>query len=406
MSETRRWAPSVGTIGLLVFGLLTLMRLLMHASADAPTLNFAFYYDVANALRLGVDPYTLENLPHVQSVPVVLPFQAVLLVPWTYLPHWWASQIFFWCNLVAVTVLWHYLWKLYSGVPSASFSRKYWLGFLVFVNLAPVIAGLGLRQLSISVSLLILVALYSESVTISGLSLAVASVLKLSMTPLFGVLMLFTRRFRECALATVIFGAFAVAPVLFGHSLSQLYSDYAKVHSDLMSGYNQFGGSNGFTMVNAGIFKWGPANQLVKVFALVLFALVLRRQRAGKYIDAIAVLAVISATMLLVYHRAHDFPIGLGIILAWLLSPDNSQSRFHRVFCAGVVLFFFIPWTIQAVGAEFLGTLMKENAFIWLTSDWRHVPNLVPLAAIVMLLISVYSFYLVMTKKPAQESLS
>ena len=104
--------------------------------------------------------------------------------------------------------------------------------------------------------------------------------------------------------------------------------------------------------------------------------------------------------MLLSYHRLHDIPLIMLIILAEFYFFLLKKDRFNMLISALFIIFFTVPFSLIINISHQLTKLPHVNDLIQYGHYYRKGNiDVFPLAAVVFLLLTIYSLYLYFFKQ-------
>jgi|GEM_PF-2481404 len=327
-------------------------------------LDFLSYLDATKALFLGYNPFDLESLDIRKNI---------YEENWVEPPLFFPGQMFFFIPLLAFSPLIANLIFLLINTLSALFlpllfiSKKETIQWLVlsiitllFFNMTPTKATLRHGQLSLLVSFFFIFSWKCKKTTVQAFFLAAATALKLSLLPLIGLLFLVKKREKTAFLAAPFFLILLFIPMLFGHSLPSLLSDYFPLiqNSTTENGYNSYSGAyifdfrpfNGISTgnyIHFDFLRFPAINTLYKISLLLIAIHILFRERKTSSLTMESLLPLYLITLQIAYHRAYDLPLALLLLLFIAKKGYDARCWKTHLFTTPFLLWYIIPSSIM-----------------------------------------------------------
>jgi alpha-1,2-mannosyltransferase len=297
--------------------------------------DFQVYHQGALAVLHGRSPYDF-GLPHGLMF-IYPPFAAIVFTPLGLLADRAAFTVWTLISALALEVT---VWLVLSRIGPADRRRRAMFTVLATVAalpLYPVLSELALGQVNILLMLLVLVDLLVLPRRWRGIGIGLAAGVKL--TPLIFVpYLLFTRRFREAAVAVATFAVtiglgFAIMPAAAARYWSGLFLDVNRMLPPGSASYNDaFSAALGRLFGNTaqpGVL-WTVIGVLAGLAALVLAIVISRRD------DLLGIVTCAAAGLLIspVAWPAHWVWL-VPVLLLWVRRAVRERSGAHA---AGIVL--------------------------------------------------------------------
>ncbi|AQQ08902.1 hypothetical protein L21SP3_00695 [Sedimentisphaera cyanobacteriorum] len=395
-----------------LFGFIALARLVKVLIKDRNFIDFLAYYDVSKTVRTGLNPYILENLSHQWGEPpMVFPGYSALFYPFTFLSSDAAGYVFLLLNAVIAVGLFYLLFKkkgLMNKGKTGLLDSGFLLSLFVFMSSTPYFASINHGQSTIFVSFFLISLLLIRPFYLKVIFFAAAAVLKYSMLPLFGPVLFLKKRHKLCICSFVLFLVFGAVPMVFGHNLIELYSSYVDniFYWVNIYGFNSYEGG-GYNMLQLDFIavKWLQISAKTLCGAIFIYSLYLSRK--DKDISMHLIFLTACLTMLISYHRLYDLVFILPFALYLINIYLRKQEFFKAAVTAGFVGFFIVPESIIYRAAEFLGSFVKGNSIVYLTSfnGAQQYQHMFPVYPIVCIFLSIWAFYLFVARdKNSQNS--
>ena len=429
----KRWLGDNAPALFLRFGALCILLLTVAKYGkllwDLPRLSgdvdFKIYYQWAYYLREGKNPFEwIVWDPYVP--PLIYPGQFFFLLPFTWLPFLLSFRVWLIVDFVSVVLLFFIAQALARKRVFGEWQGTsiWWPWLCLLLMSQPVQMGLYNVQLAIPAAIALFGAIVIRNWLPAGVLLSISAAMKYSLTPLFGIGLLVKRRYAVCCLGFLLFILWSLFPVaytidldipkqtekgavgqressralalpncplfrLFGY---KLYSDYFRILATDWQGqgYNSFAGGGGYDLVNFDFLKLPTLNALVKISFLFIFIYIAYLERNGMQWNLPFLFVTSSITCLLVYHRVHDAL--LAVICLVLIAQDLYARRRWRALSIPLFLLALFdmpqgPW--MRLSAH-ISSWVGEQRLIYLV-DYGEYAGALPLPAIVMFLISLYS---------------
>ncbi|OXU16086.1 hypothetical protein SMSP1_00255 [Sedimentisphaera salicampi] len=400
MSYSRKFI--YGVTGL--FGLLAALRLIKVVINESAFIDFLAYYDITKTIRNGVDPYILENLSlQWGEPPIVFPGYTAIFFPFTFFSSVAAGYVFLVLNVIITVILFYLLFRktgLINSDKKDLLDSGFLLTLFVFMSSTPYFASVNHGQSTVIVTFFLISILFIKPFYLKVLFFGAAAALKYSMLPLYGLALFFKKRYRLCIFSFVLFLLFAAVPLLFGHNLIELYSSYSETLVLWVSkgGFNTFPVS-GYNMIHLDFIavKWLQVS--AKIFCAALFFYALFLTRKDKKISMHLMFFITSLTMLISYHRLYDLVFVLPFAL-YLINIYVREGKFFKAaVTSGFIGFFIIPESIIYTAADFLGSFVKGNSAIHLTSfNGNQYENMFPVLPAACIFLTIWAFYLLVVR--------
>lgn len=353
------------------------------------------YYLWARHLGEGTNPFhEMQWTAHLP--PLVFPGQTVFIIPMTWLPYPVLAPIMLVLNISLVTGLFFLTrsmvrWGAFGNVQAAD---RYGIWLCLLLLSQPTQMAMHNVQLSVLASFMLLVALAVHSGWGSGVFLGGSAAIKYSLTPLFGVALLFKRRYVTCVVAAIVLLILAAVPLVFYSDILGIYRDYfIIVFNDVTgSGYNTFQGGGGYDLLPFEFLRFPLWNLTVKLGLFALFMVAAFRERKNEKWNLPFLLLISIITCSLVYHRVHDEL--LAVLFLIFIAQHLFMTKQWGHFCGAMVLILLldIPQEYVSWAAMSLGRLEGLDRYVYLFSFQEFV-NGVPLEAMLAFVIAVYSIY-------------
>jgi hypothetical protein len=364
--------------------------------------DFNAYYDVTGALLHGLSPYKLENLSlHWVDAPIVFPGYSALFFPFLVFELDTAKYIYLSLNIILGIILAVSLFKKILHIDTASLisggknAYLFALSLFMFLNSAPFMTSLKQGQTSVllAFSLFMIISSGPSFNIFKYYLMSAAAVLKYTIMPFYGIILFVKKEFKVCLIGFLLFLLWAVVPVFLGHNLLSLYTQYIDVlRSQVGSGFNSFPVS-GYNMVQLDCFKIPFVGALLKLFLISLFIYIFIKRFKKKGIGLNFMFMTMCLTMNKVYHRVYDVTIIMPLLIMVFISLLDSRRWYEAFISFSFILFFLLPESLVFRIADFMGSVIGPNKVVYLSvfTKWK---TLFPLFPMVLLAMSIFSFYL------------
>ena len=269
----------------------------------------------------------------------------------------------------------------------------------IFLNSTPVIMTFRHGQNTIFITLFLVLCLFCRSQWAKVILFSLVAVIKYTMLPLLAPALFLKKNYLFCIVSFLVFLLFTISPVFCGHNIITLYSRYA----DLILQYVSNGGFNtyvesGYSMLNISFFKLNIINVLGKsLFGLLAVYIIFRDRRQNSF-GMNFLLVIMCVTMLVSYHRLHDIPLIMLIILAEFYFFMLKKDKINMLISAIFILFFAVPFTLIIKISHLLCRLPNIGNFIQTGPSDTNI-EVFPLSAAIFLLLTVYSLCLYFFKQ-------
>ena len=384
--------PLVWAALLLGLSALTVWRI----TRTATSVDFLHYMSVTRAMADSADLYAYTG-EHVTDFP---PY-GIFFAPFLVLGPGVQEFVFLAINLAAASALILLIFRP-SGAEGSEHPPPVplsgWLIALVgiaLINTAPMMQALRQGQVSVLVSFLLILALLGRRSRAGPLWLATAMMLKYS-SGLFALLALVKRGPAFCVAAFLLFLLWAVSPALVGADLTEAYSSYFE---SIERSFGPDGINNpevhGSNLVHLGFFRPDAINWIGRGLMIVVFLLVLRKERKRDGLGLEALLVTASLGMAVSYHRLYDLVILVPLLGALAACSWTGGRRWHFACALGFLLFFLVPQSLWNRIAAALGGMVGEIPFLVMGMDTRtSSAQFFPIYGIGLLLLCIWSVHL------------
>lgn len=358
-------------------------------------------FEASRVIYEGKDPFDIENFSPESKMTfpaAIYPGMILFFLPLYLTVDWMIARVILYgLNVVLAAGSVLYLLSKTSGWRDQQMGVvRIMLCVSVFLCTSPVIWTLIPGQTSLITNYLLLLALLGSCRPVRALSLALAAVLKYSLTPIFGLLLLVKREYRICFAALGLFLLLSATPVFFGHSLITLYKNYTKhVWGTLMpGGHNHYDGGAGFNFIHFEFLKMGGVNALGKAVIVISVFIALWRERRLPGISLNFLFFASCATMIPNYHRIHDLSLAVLflIVIANYLFLQKRWVNFSFAVCFLVLLCLPIQWDLY----DWIGRQIGENPWFYL-GNWgtlTHIPPILGLFTYILTLYALFNYFL------------
>ncbi len=388
------WGPAIIIVAVIAIRL-------VHSYLHNPQVDFLAYLDISRAVIKNVDPYNTDNLVYFswQRPQVSFPGIALFFVPFILMGKTAATLVFFILNCACAMGLYYLLFRVTGLWRQISFRNPdryfmlFWILGFAYINSQPVLACLRHGQISLIVSLAMLVLLLKIKGLWKYFLFIFAAIQKYSMLTFFAPLLFVKGRYRLCIISFCGFLLFSMSPALFGVDLVRLYKDYVcELSGQVRSGFNTYQGS-GYNMMQLEFFKLNAINIILKAAFVLLFLYVAAKEWKKSKFNLNLLMFVFCCSMLVAYHRVYD----LGLVNA-LLAVKFVYMIKHRDFInAGIaallMLFFLIPQTIYFHMCRIIGKLPLDG-LVYYSDYYLGINRMFPLMPFVVMFMTLWSWYL------------
>jgi hypothetical protein len=369
---------------------------------EADFVDFSNSYGASAALFAGRDPYAPENFPRFfetsiaayfpdHRAPPVFPGHAPLFAPFLLADLEVSQYLFFVLSLILGAATGILLVQRAIGPVR---SHLGWAALVVLVSLSssPGLYALSVGQTSLVRGFLVLWLLAGARLPLKGVGLSIVVGLKYTAAP-FGLLLLAKRRFLTCALAFVLFVAWATAPAWLGHDLVEVYGRYrSHIEEHLADGFFTYRGHGG-DLLQLEFFREPALNWAGKAILGAILLAALWREIWRPALSLNAVLLVTSATLCLVYHRLYDAVLLVPLLLVAARALWLRRRWGLAAIAIGFLAFFALPQGWVAEAANVLGEWVREDSWILVSPCHcdAELFTLFPLCGVVMLLCCAFT---------------
>jgi hypothetical protein len=403
--ETKNYKSlALGIVALLVAVYAGLRLLSVFGGGDF--VDFRAYYDTAQAVLKGNNPFLLSNLHAWEwaEPPICFPGLATLSVPFALFPLDVAKYIFLFLNFLSGLLLFFLVFRKFGITRSSTGAGCFRTDSLVpiicllaFVASSPFISCLKHGQVvNISSVLILLPIFFVGSTYTSAVSMALSAVTKYSMLTVLGPALFFRGRYFVCIIAFVLFVIIGLFPLFFGCDIFEIYTSYLfEMKRQLSAGYNTYQFS-GYNMLHLDLFKFRPIGTILKILVLSGSFFLVFRGRKKKDWTPIELTALSSATMLISYHRLYDLvlPLSFMLVAANRLMRDRDFLKASGIFTFCAIL--LLPESFIYTVADILGSTLPVGNLVYL-SPFRNFKNMLPLYPFLCFSIFAYSLVLSLT---------
>lgn len=187
--------------------------------------DFIGFYDSAHKLAEGgVDFNVVPDEPQ-KHANYVYPPTATLLTPYLIFSSHTAGLVHLGINVIMLIMIMNLLINRFAG--DMDIKERILFTFL-FLSSTPVGVNLAVGQLSIFVILVILLSLEVKNSWLSGILLGFGLVMKYSFLPFASLIFIRKDHLKVLAVAGILFCTMFISPMLYVHSLTELYQNYYK----------------------------------------------------------------------------------------------------------------------------------------------------------------------------------
>ena len=387
---------------------LSLFRIIIPFK-DNPLIDFVCYIDTATAICRNLDPYDLRNLRLIDwdcASIGLFPGSFLFFTPFIPMNIDMAKIIHLSLNIIAACGLAWLFFKKARMLDNFDYRKPNVKALLIlsmtfiFLNSTPVIMTFRHGQNTIFITLFLVLCLFCRSQWAKVILFSLVAVIKYTMLPLLAPALFLKKNYLFCIVSFLVFLLFTISPVFCGHNIITLYSRYA----DLILQYVSNGGFNtyvesGYSMLNISFFKLNIINVLGKLFFGLLAAYIIFRERRQNSFGMNFLLVIMCITMLLSYHRLHDIPLIMLIILAEFYFSMLKKDKINMLISAVFIIFFTVPFSLIISLSHLMTKLPHSGDFIQIGHYYLKHMDVFPLSAIVFLLLTIYSLYLYFFKK-------
>ncbi|NQZ57144.1 MAG: DUF2029 domain-containing protein, partial [Lentisphaeraceae bacterium] len=279
-------------------------------------IDYIAYHEVCWSILRGVNPYDVVNyrLLPVNNPSIVLPSYIVLYWPFILMGISISKYIYLVLNYVVGIIPFIFLLKKTGMLNSFSLKPLNLHSFfaiasvLLYVNSGPFKQCLSNGQTPNIIFCFVIFSLHAKKTWLKSLLLALAALLKYSLFPLFGLIILSKKKFSYAFSSLAIFFIIALTPVFFGHNLVELYTNYFGALTSSLAdkhGVNSYS-FHGSDMTQFEFFKIAWLNLIGKLIALCLFFTVLIHNRKKEKIGLNLLLVMSAVSMCIVYNRQYN----------------------------------------------------------------------------------------------------
>jgi len=225
--------------------------------------------------------------------------------------------------------------------------------------------------------------------------LALAATLKFSLFPIFGIYLLLKKEYKWIIVTLLIFLLITLSPILLGHSIINLYTNYIEAvinSASATNGVNNFL-NHGSNMTQFEFFKNNTFNIIGKTVIILLLIPVLLKERRKKTIRLTALLPIFTVTMTILYSRLYNFtifvmPLLLLFSIEFILKKLWGKAIITSIF----TIFFLTPLSIIFKLSAAIGIYFKSSSII--LSKFSGIDHIFPTIAVVTYLLAIYSIYI------------
>ncbi len=365
-------------------------------------IDFNAYYDGSKAILNGANPYLQENLSlndWGDSIPIIYPAFAIVFAPYLFTEPNISKIVFLSINIFAVFLIFFIVLnllqiKIISKFWETDVSLMRYFFFILFLNSSPVLMALRLGQITSIAVLLIFLMFKNFSWKVKSIFLAWATLLKYSLFPVLGLMILSKKKFKLAIFSIIIFIVISFTPVFFGHNLVEIYRNYADLLIKGMTGngVNSFV-TSGQDLLTFSFFRIEQINFYGKIFFVMIFLFSFYHNRKQKKIGLKFLLMLINITMVISYHRLHDLLFAVPVMISILFCLWERREYLQFGFLSLFMSFLIIPLSIIHNISNILGSFIEGNSYIYTVHfmQWRTI---FPVISIYMFLFVSYSMYL------------
>jgi hypothetical protein len=353
------------------------------------------------ALLRGQDFYKVANLTlyHWDDPLIVFPGMTLYFIPFSWLSLPISKVLYYIATLAATLFTYVWIFKLTGLLKDINFKKPDLYALLFFAcmfcyfNSSPVLTCLRHGQSPTWTALGFVLFFTFTSKYGQAVVFGLLALMKYSMVPLFGLALFFKKHFFVCLSAFGLFIILAVYPLYMGYNVFQIYQRYIEVTSEnVTSGFNSFAVS-GYNMLQIEFFKLKSLNMIGKAIFACLALWVIFKERKNRNIGLNLLFFLMCCTMLLSYHRLYDANLIMLLLLVKMNFLIRKQDWNNASICGLFLFFFIIPlsWIFQT--SDYLGShsLLSQ---IFYTCSYEQFKHLIPIPAWVMILLTLYSYYL------------
>lgn len=368
--------------------------------------DYLAYADTTQSIMAGSNPYALENMRYRAwgEAPIVYPgyvffFQSIAGNAQKFLP---------WYLLLSIIASFAALaWLLkktgFKGEPSPLRNSR---GFFIcsvlifaFFNASPVLKTLRLGQSTAIIAFCLVAMLLGRRQIARYFFFGTAAVMKYSLLTVWAPLLFFKKYYRLCLFGLLFFILAGLYPVFFYPNIVGLIKAYLQELASQISGtgFNTYSVS-GFDMLHLDFIKSSLVATSLKVTFVAAWIGLFLKERKQRRISINLLFSASCLTMLISYHRLHDVITILPFLglLCYVFFRENKYGLL--TISSFFYLYFLIPESIIFRISSFIGTkLLFLQQWIYLCSYSENAEqwnNLVPINAVVMLLLTGFSYYL------------
>ncbi|MFC1478049.1 glycosyltransferase family 87 protein [Candidatus Margulisiibacteriota bacterium] len=368
--------------------------------------DYFAYYDQTQLIVEGQNPYDPSNLRllDLEKAPIVFPGYVAVFLPHLLFNVHITKYLFLIFNLLAgplVLILLLRRTNLFEKINLADPNAGTVLliaSFYLYLNSSPYIFTLLNGQSTFLIAVCFMLMLFAKSFPVQSAAFAVSAVLKYSLLPFYGLILLFKRKYVFCLVSFTLFALCALSPALFGHDLKELYTAY---YANVISwctgdGYNTFP-VYGYAQLQAEFFKSGILNILIKLLVLTTAIWAVYRERQSRRLGLKLLLLIGCATMVISYHRIYDLVLVIPLMLVFWLSFYKQKQFAHFSITGIFLLWLLLPRHLVLKLGNAIGSLFQNNSVIHLpqyVGELNNLTHIFPIYAVMMLLLTFYSAYL------------
>jgi len=370
--------------------------------------DFNAYYDVSKTILQGLDPYNLNNLSlSWVDPPIVFPGYISFYIPFAIIDLNIAKYIYLSLNITLGLLLAIILFKNLINVNKANILKPdrstcfLAIAIFTFLNSTPFLTCLKHGQTSILLAFCLFAIIERPSCTaLSYFYMSMAAVLKYSIMPFYGIILFCKQHFRLCIISFLLFIAWAIVPILFGHNIPQLYIQYFTVLKQQISGgFNSFPIS-GYNMIQLDFFKIPFLGASLKLIFIIIFFHLLYKGIKQKNIGLNFMFMTMCVTMITVYHRVYDMVLIMPLLIMVSITLLKDKKIPETIIAMFFIIFFMLPESIVFAISNTIGQITGNNPIVYISKFlyWKTIFPILPINVLILSTFSVYLCYFVEEK--------